>query len=266
MIVLRTLSAALALGAGVAAAAEELRFVTCPIYRDTNLHDSDESHHGRRTGCWLVDDPATGIRYEVNESWSKPDWKYGVLVEGVVDEDMPDVCGGVTLNPVFTSILYDRTCPRHSLPAEGYTGRNPTFSKRYVMPLSVARDLPPEPYRTTTFSPVFEFDSAFVIWNLSDYALDLAIAFIKAAEPSKVVVTGWAATQEVEVSGVKLAERPEVAQERADGIVESMIRMGVAEELIEVHARTNAAPSDTPYADGLIEPSRRRVDIEVVVD
>lgn len=263
---LRVMTALLALGTTTGVVAEQVSFVTCPIYRDTNYHNVDPSHHGRRTGCWLADNPETGIRYEVNESWSKPDWNYAVLVEGAVKEDAPDVCGGVTLEPVFTTVLYDRKCPRHSLQAEGYSGRPPTFSPRYVMPIGFERKLPPKPYKTTTFSPVFDFDSSFMIWNYSDYVLDLAIYFIREANPSKIVVTGWAATNEIEVTGVRLKERPEVAKERADIVVENLLRMGVPEDLIEVHVRTKSKPADVELAGGLVEPSRRRVDIEVVVD
>lgn len=266
MSALRIMGGALALCVATTATAQDVRFVTCPIYRDTNYHESNPEHHGRRTGCWLVDDPATGIRYDVNDSWSKPDWAYGVLVEGDIMEGAEDTCGGIQLGPVRTSILYDRVCPRHSLMAEGYTSRPPLFSDRYVMPPFVERDLPGPPYETMTFSPTYDFDSSFMTWNLSDYALDLAIHYYRLADASKIILTGWAATEPETISGVTLAERPEVAQERVDGIVTTLLRMGIPEENIETHAYGNAQISDTEYADGLEETSRRRVDITVVVD
>ena len=58
------------------AAAELVRFVACPVYRDTDA--------GKKSGCWLADDPATGRRYDVSQSPTKPDWNFEVLVEGRV--------------------------------------------------------------------------------------------------------------------------------------------------------------------------------------
>src|SRR5581483_9393417 len=79
----------------VAAPAAELRFVTCPIYRDTDA--------GRKSGCWLADSPEDGRRYDVTPSPTKPDWNYAVLVEGRPSAHQTDVCGGVVLDPVRVS-------------------------------------------------------------------------------------------------------------------------------------------------------------------
>src|SRR5690606_1416098 len=68
---LRALAAALALGLALPACATpaapapedtgaELRFVTCPIYRNTDA--------GRKSGCWLADSPEDGQRYDVTRS------------------------------------------------------------------------------------------------------------------------------------------------------------------------------------------------------
>ena len=46
-------------------------------------------------------------------------------------------------------------------------------------------------------------------------------------------------------------------------IREALIRLGVRPEMIQVKWRTGATPTAADGADGLIEPSRRRVDIEV---
>ncbi len=157
-------------------------------------------------------------------------------------------------------------CPRKVLPAEGYPGRMPKFSDRYVMPLSYDRDLPPPPYKTRTFSPTFDFNSSFVIFNHSDYAIDQAIAYIKASESKRVVVTGWAATEPVTISGKTLVESVDIARERLDVVVANLTGMGVPEEIIEKRVETGTETSDTEYASGLIESSRRRVDIKVIVD
>lgn len=251
---------ALLLAAGLCgvAVAEDARFVTCPVYRDTDS--------GRKSGCWLADDPKDGTRYDVSSSWSKPHWAYGVLVEGNIKEGAADTCGGIRLDPVRTSVLYHISCPRYSIAAEGYPGRVPPMSKRYVMPVFVERDIPPPPYTNETFSLIYDFNSDFIIYNLSDYYFDIATAWIDAANPDKVIVTGWAATEPSVVSGITLTEDPEIARSRAEVVLESLLRRGVPREKIEVRWKTGAQPAPIEAADGLVESSRRRVDIEGIVD
>ena len=84
-----------------------------------------------------------------------------------------------------------------------------------------------------------------------------------AARPKKLVVTGYAATAPETVSGVKLAERPEVAKERAETIAETMRRLvpGLA---VETKWKTAATPTDDPEADGLPWQSQRRAEIRAV--
>src|SRR5690606_26201070 len=124
---LRALAAALALGLALPACATpaapavpaapetspELRFVTCPVYRNTDA--------GRKSGCWLADSPEDGLRYDVTRSPTKPDWNRAVLVEGRVSAGQADTCGGIVLEPVRVSVL-DQACPRAMLPAQGYPG------------------------------------------------------------------------------------------------------------------------------------------------
>ena len=96
-----------------AAETESLRFIACPIYRDTDA--------GRKSGCWLADDPTSGRRLDISAAPTKPDWNYEVLVEGTVAARQVDNCGGLVLEPVRVSVLPGR-CARHMLPAEGYAG------------------------------------------------------------------------------------------------------------------------------------------------
>lgn len=236
----------------VLCAAEQIRFVTCPIYRDTQA--------GRKSGCWLADDPDTGVRYDVTSSPTKPDWNYAVLVEGLVSDSSGNPCGGVVLEPARVSILPE-ACTRHMLPAEGYPGRPFTLPERNVRPLSEPRPVPPGPYATRTFHIFFEFNRSFVIYQYGDYLLDEAITWIRAAEPEKVVVTGYAAVRPVTVSGRTLAEDPEVARQRAETIREALLRLGVPPEKLEVHWNTHPEPVDVPAADGIRSASLRRVEI-----
>ena len=73
-------------------AGELVRFIACPVYRDTDS--------GRKSGCWLADDRESGIRYDVSQSPYKPDWNREVLVEGRVSADPPTPCGATVLEPV----------------------------------------------------------------------------------------------------------------------------------------------------------------------
>jgi hypothetical protein len=230
---------------------ELLRFISCPIYRDTDA--------GRKSGCWLVDDPATGKRWDVTQSPYKPDWQLAVLVEGRVSDAKPNLCGSPVLDPVRTSRL-DRPCVRHVLPPEGYPGRKFTLPPRNIAPLSVARKAPDGPFDDRTFTVYFEFDNDFLVYQYDDYLIDKAVTWIRAAKPRRLVVTGYAATDPVAVSGVTLAERSEVASERAEAIAETLRRL-VPGTAITIETRLSAQPTDDPDADTIPGQSQRRVEI-----
>jgi outer membrane protein OmpA-like peptidoglycan-associated protein len=245
--------AALALAAN---AQEQLRFVSCPIYRDANA--------GKKSGCWLADDPASGLRYDVSLSPTKPDWNRAILVEGVVASGPEAACGAVVLQPVRVSVL-DSPCTRALLPAEGYPGRVFVLPARNVRPLAEPRPAPPPPWGNRSFHLLFDFDSSFVVYQLDDYLLDEAISYIRAVHPRRVVVTGHAATEATSVSGHMLAEKPALARERAAKAAEALRLLGVAPQSIETRWTRKSDVADVPGADGLREPSRRRVDIDVIV-
>lgn len=240
-----------------AAQAEELRFVTCPVYRDTDA--------GRKSGCWLVDRHETATRYDVTLAPSKPDWNHAVLVEGVVAPGSPgNPCGGVVLDAVRTSVL-PIDCTRHMLEAEGFTGRKFVLPKRNLTPLSVTRPPVEGPFASRTFRLFYDFDQSFMVYQYDDYLFDKAIDWMRAARPKAVKVVGWAATAPVTVSGVELAEHADIAKERAEKIVEALTRMGIDKSIISVEWHGDAKPVDDPDIDGLVEPSRRRVDIVVTI-
>jgi len=237
-------------------AQELVRFVTCPVYRDTQA--------GRKSGCWLADDPATGIRYDITPSPSDPDWNFGVLVEGRVAPGDENPCGGKVLDPVRVSIL-PGVCTRFMLPAEGFPGRPFSLPERNVAPVSVPREVPPGPYETRSFYLFFDFDKDFLIYQFDDYLLDKAITWIRAANPRKIVVTGYAAASPEAVSGEMLAEDPAIARKRAEKLREALIRLGVPAERIEVKWDTRPDPIDAEGADGLPDPSLRRVEIKAIL-
>lgn len=236
---------------------ESVRFITCPVYRDADA--------GKKSGCWLADEHITGTRYDISMAPTKPDWNHEVLVEGHIAIDQSDACGGIVLDPARVSVL-PGPCTRKMLPAEGYPGRVFVLPERNVRPLSEAREVPPPPYRTRTFHLLFDFDKAFMVYQLDDYLIDQALTYIRAANPERVIVTGHAATLPEEVSGRLMAENPKIAQQRAEIIAESLRRLGVSEDQLEVRWAVDAQPVAAEGADGITESSRRRVDIEVVVE
>lgn len=231
-----------------------MRFIACPVYRDTDA--------GLKSGCWLATDPATGIRWDVTMSPHKPDWNRAVLVEGIVSAEDGSLCGAPALEPVRTSVL-DQPCLRHMLPAEGFPGRRFVLPPRNVRPLANPPQVEPGDRTDRTFTLFFEFDRDFVVYQYSDYLLDQAAQWIRAAKPSRLVVTGYAASEPETVSGQVIAERPEVARERADKIALSLSRLFPGME-IETHAVTGAQPNNHPDADGIAPQSQRRVEIRAV--
>lgn len=256
---MKKIAVLLMLAAPAAAEAQDaaalVSYVACPVYRDADS--------GKKSGCWLADDPSTGKRWDASLSPHKPDWNFAVLVEGKVSDAKPDACGAPVLNPVRTSRLLDTPCTRHMLPAEGYPGRRYKLSGRYIDPLSVPRAVPPGPYAERVFPVYFEFGNDFLIYQYDDYLLDKAETWIKAAHPKKLVVTGFAATEPRLVSGHRLAEPAELAGQRAETIAESLRRLIPGIE-IETRVETAAQPTNEPDADGIPGQSQRRVEIRAV--
>ena len=255
----RLLATCAALAAPLSASAAEtgalVRFVACPTYRDADS--------GKKSGCWLVDDPATGARFDVSLSPHRPDWNFAVLVEGRVSAAPPAACGATVLEPVRTSRLYDIPCTRHMLPAEGFPGRRYKLSGRYINPSSVARPVPPGPYGERIFPVYFEFGNDFLIYRYDDKLLDDAATWIAAAHPKSLRVTGFAATRPDVISGQTIAEPADLARQRAEAIAETLRRLlpGVA---IETAADTTGAPTADKDADGLPGQSQRRVEIRAL--
>jgi outer membrane protein OmpA-like peptidoglycan-associated protein len=239
------------------AVSPELRFVACPIYRDTDA--------GIKSGCWLADDPQTGLRYDVSLSPTKPDWNREVLVEGRATAEPSGACGGIVLRPARVSVL-PGACTRAMLPAEGLPGRAFVLPARNVRPLSEPRRAPDPPYVDRSFHVPFDFDRSFVVYQLGDFLLDEAVTWTLAVKPARVRVIGHAATTPALVSGRMLMERPAVARERAERIAETLRRMGVPADRISTEWRDGSSPLGFAGADGLTEPSRRRADIVVDVD
>ena len=246
------IAVAMPLSAQAAETGDLVRFIACPVYRDADS--------GKKSGCWLADDPQTGARWDVSLSPHKPDWNFAVLVEGRVSAGKPDVCGARVLDAVRTSRLYDQPCTQHMLPAEGYPGRRYKLNGRYIDPVSVPRQAPAGPFGPRTFPVYFEFGSDFLIYQYDDFLIDRAETWLKAAKPKRVVVTGYAMTTPAQVSGQAIAEPAVLARTRAEAVSETLRRLlpGLA---IETRWRGGAEPTQDADADGLPWQSQRRVEI-----
>lgn len=252
----RLASLALLLATGAqAATAPELRFIGCPVYRNVDA--------GKKSGCWLVEDPASGIRYDVSTSPTKPDWNHAILVEArAAAIQQTQACGGAVLEPVRVSIL-PQECTRTMLPAEGYTGRKFALPRRNVRPLYEARQQPEAPFTPRTFVIPFDYGSDFVTYQLSDYYIDQAANYALDVQPARVNVIGHVASREDVVSGLRLREPPSLADARAKKIAEWMRLRGIPANRLHVSTTHPDTSSDDPAFDGLVQASRRRVVVQV---
>lgn len=266
---LRALAAALALGLALPACATpaapaapaapetspELRFVTCPVYRNTDA--------GRKSGCWLADSPEDGLRYDVTRSPTKPDWNRAVLVEGRVSAGQTDTCGGIVLEPVRVSVLA-QACPRAMLPAQGYPGVRFQLPARNIRPIHEPRELPARPYAERTFGVWFDHGRDFIVYQLSDYFTHMASLYALDIDASRVEITGWSVTTPETVSGHVLVEDAMLARRRADAVANWLRMMGVPAERIVVRVAHDGSTSTLEGSDGLLSPSRRRVEVRVI--
>ncbi|MFV3127026.1 hypothetical protein [Niveispirillum sp. KHB5.9] len=238
----------------LAQASEAVRFVSCPIYRDTDA--------GRKSGCWLADERETGRRFDITQSATKPDWSMAVLVEGRIADRQDNACGATVLEPVRVSILSDHACTRALIPAEGFPGRRFVLPARNIRPLYAPDPVPPPPYVATLFPIPFDFGRDFVVYQQSDQMLVNAATYAKAAG-GKVTVTGYAETEPLHLSGQTLAEPADLAKRRAEMALLWLVSLGVPAERVRLEWRLNPSPLADPAFDGLTETSRRRVDIRV---
>jgi outer membrane protein OmpA-like peptidoglycan-associated protein len=248
----------LALGSAlspVALAAEPLAgarvsFIACPIYRDTDA--------GRKSGCWLGDDPATGTRYDVSLGIAKPQLGHEVLVEGIVAPGA-NACGGVVLEPARTSVL-ETICAGAMLPAEGFPGRRYVLPAEVPQPTWVPRKLPEPPYGEQHYVVLFNFGSDFLNYQYSEVLLEKIALYAKASRARTMHVTGYAATQPLQVSGRSIAEPASLARARAEMVAEALRRLDIGPASLRVDWKVNPAAADQPLA----EASKRRVEITIV--
>jgi outer membrane protein OmpA-like peptidoglycan-associated protein len=235
------------------AAAKIERYIACPVYRDTDA--------GRKSGCWLATDLASGIQYDVTDALIKPILGREILVEGVVTQRDQGMCGAPILEPVSVSVL-ETECKGHVIPAENASGRKFALPPKTLQPTWIERKPPPPPYTSREYTIYFELNSDFLLYQHSEVIIDEAITFIRASKPKRILVTGYADTAGFMVSDRQVREPPAVAEDRAKMLVEALLRLGVPKAHIVTKWRGEPAPD--AWADsGLVQASKRRAVIRV---
>lgn len=237
------------------------QFITCPIYRDADA--------GPKSGCWLGTDPATGEVFDVTGGLSKPFEDRAILVEGVIGDEDPDMCGAVVLRPIRTSVLLDDYCTPHHIPAEGFKGRRFILPKTRMSPSSIPRELPTPPFERDHFPILFHYQSDFLNYQYSEVMLEKIALTIRAAKPSAVKITGYAATKPYRVPGKVLREPSSLAMARAKKVRLALLRLGVDEELIDITISDDPTPISIEEERDLTqvavdEETKRRVDVQLI--
>lgn len=228
-------------------------FITCPIYRDTDV--------GRKSGCWLAED-REGVRYDVTHGPVKPQVGHLALIEGVLSGAPDSACGGRVLEPVRIAVLED-SCERRIIPADNYPGRPFKSPPEMLAPSDVPRSLPPPPYTEKVFSIYFEYDRDFLIYQHAELILEKIVLYAKASQAKRVRIEGFAATEPLVVHGRTLREPLALAKSRAEMVAEALRRLGVPDASLAV--AWHGAPAKTTDLEGgkLPEPSKRRVVVTI---
>jgi outer membrane protein OmpA-like peptidoglycan-associated protein len=236
-------------------AQEQRSFVACPIYRDTD--------QGRKSGCWLADDPATGTRYDVGEWLTKPQEGYEVLVEGIISSE-PDVCGGIVLRPVRTAVLHDQHCPLTEFEAEGFSGRRYALPRDVMQQSWVPRPAPQPPFSTQHYLLLFDFADDRLIYQYSETILERAALYSRTSH-GRITIRAYAATRPLKISGQALTEPLALARARAEMVNEALLRLGVDRSALHMEWHGEPEPLNPLPAVGapLPESSLRRVEITV---
>ena len=229
-------------------------FVACPIYRDTDA--------GRKSGCWLADDPSSGIRYDITLGPVKPQVGRAVLVEGITSAEPTTPCGGRVLTPVRTAVLPE-PCARTIVPADAYPGRPYKSPSEQLRPASEPRTLPPPPYDTRVFTIYFELGRDFLIYQYAELILEKISLYAKASQAKLVQIDGFAATEPLRVSARTLREPASLAEARANMVAEALRRLGVPAESLRVTWHSAPKPTHDLESGQLPEASKRRVVITV---
>ena len=228
--------AALALSVPLMATSASLRFVACPMMRNTV-----------DVPCWLAE--YQGRSYYLTKSQDlgaeiyPPQLMHQVLVEGEPDPSAPLVCGGMPFKSIRLSVLpeVDARC-QTILPADGMhteavrmPGPNSDAGrgKGYVQPKAeLEGENTPQGRR---FIIPFGFDSAFL--TARPYRIAQAAATLARERPgARVRIAGYRFAMQLS-NGRTLTERVSLAERRADELAQIIADVGQLDpSLVSSHA------------------------------
>ncbi len=209
----------------------------------------------------MAKDLESGVQYDVTSAPIKPILGREILVEAQVSKTGSELCGAVVLDPVYVSVL-DTPCKQHLIPAEGFPGRRYVLPAKTVQPLANPPPPPPPPYESRKYTIFFELNNDFLIYQHADVVMDEAVRYALASKPQRIVVTGYADTQGLDVSGRHLQESLDVAKARAAMVVEALTRLAIPKSIIKVECKDGAV-LDGDAMPGLPQSSQRRATIEL---
>jgi outer membrane protein OmpA-like peptidoglycan-associated protein len=216
------------LGACSPSAGTEVVFVSCPILRNTNLP------------CWLGERDGElyylGPQGDLTAAFYPPEFRHRMLVEAVI-ADGPQVCGGIALKSVRVSVLpeLDINC-NSMLPAAGYPdpphmrGTGPSGVRGGAAPPLPERPRPMEfqaPFTARTFTATFNADSE-RLWQPAQTSIAEAARYASAGSASRIEITGYRAAMRLS-NGVNFIEQGDIAQRRADAVLQALRTVGVPE-------------------------------------
>jgi outer membrane protein OmpA-like peptidoglycan-associated protein len=232
-----------------AALGQQRSFVSCPIVRDT-----------RTVPCFLAEYDGEvyylGIQQDITSDFHPPQLKHEALVEGTVVPGRR-VCGGIPLQPVSISVVKEINLACNTLlPAE--PGIDAPPAPRGAGPSSRRPDTVIAPGQPLTgrreFTVLYSFNDDYLEFAANKVVTEAA-SYAKRTGASSVKITGYSAASLLS-NGQRLTEKPWLAEKRAQNIATLMRGLGVA--ILSVDWKIEGEP-----ADGLRDPSRRRVSIMV---
>ena len=217
--------AALALSVPLMAGSETLRFVSCPMMRNT-----------ADVPCWLAEYQGRGYYLTKSQDLGAeiypPQLMHQVLVEGEPDPSAPTVCGGIAFKSIRLSVLpeVDARC-QTILPADGMhieavrmPGPNSDAGrgKGYVQPKAELEGESTPQGRQ--FIVPFGFDSAFLTGRPYRIA-QAAATFARERPGSRVQIAGYRFTMRLS-NGRVMAERASLGERRADELAQIISDVG----------------------------------------
>jgi outer membrane protein OmpA-like peptidoglycan-associated protein len=236
-----------------------IRFVGCPVYRDTDS--------GRKSGCWLITDVDSGLRLDLQQSFTKPQLGKEVLVEGILPPDHQRAdgdCGGVVLEKVRVSVLNTR-CPAVILPNEGYAGRRFDLPGTVMTPNHLPQPQPAKPWVTRDFQIDFDFQSDYLRYQHAEVILQEAFRLAILGHAKSIHIKGYADTSGGSVSGRYLRESADLSKHRAFAVQEALVRLGWPIEKISLQSVAKS-PFQKNNQDVWNHVNLRRVTLRVEID